>query len=531
MKRPLRSLAFAPTLVLLLAACGDKSKGSAATATAVAEAPKTAAPSSSPKGAGPAKKAKETADECLADCAKDATDGKEFYCGTDHKTYKACEWICDQTPAGVGVYPGECNVDGGPQAKHPPFPADGKIVCDWFDNKGQWIAVECEEATADNDPKAEHGGKGALPSGGASLEAASSAPPDEVSHRARFGSIKNQGSAPSCISFASTAALEGAVASATSSHVVLSEMHFLSHYHTTSYADAIRTLEIGAALAENAKADGMDYSDAVADSWIKGDESPPADKVKELDGKIAFEVAAVRELIPEEGAAGVSAKQMQLAIADGDDLMVGFRMSDNWYTDNLLPGGVIADYDDGRNFGHAVLLVGYKTIEGKKYFEIRNSWGTTWGDGGYGFISFETAETNLQVAAAVSAQRRSDVPVEDCKAGEAAGFDGKCKKLCPSGALEENGSCPEDTGCPDGRVKDGSNVCVRACSTGTRELDGGLTVDCKGEGCVWNIPGGTHGCKAADGEKCEHFCRAPDCEMVESKNEFGVDVLGCGPSD
>lgn len=529
MKRP---LTYLPALLLLLSACGNKSSGTTS-ATVAADAPKGAPSASTATSAkpGPAKKEKETPDACMADCAKDPTDGKEFYCGTDHKTYKACEWICDQTPAGVGVYPGECNADGGPQAKHPPRPADGKIICDWFDNKGQWIAVECEESTADTDPKAEFGGKGALPAGGASLEAASSAPPDEVTHRPRFGSVKNQGSAPSCISFASTAALEGAVASATSSHVVLSEMHFLSHYHTTNYADAIATLSIGAALADNARADGMDYDATVADSWIKGDDAPPAAKVKELDEKIAFEVAAVREIIPQEGANGVSAKQLQMAIADGDDLMVGFRMSDNWYTDNLLPGGIIADYDDGRNFGHAVLLIGYKTIDGKPYFEVRNSWGTTWAEGGYGWISFDTAEANLQVAAAVSAQRRSDVPVEDCKTGEAAGFDGKCKKLCASGALEQDGACPEDTGCPDGKVKDGSNVCVRACATGTRELDGGISVDCKGEGCVWYLPSGTAGCKAGDGEKCEHFCRAPDCEMVESKNEFGVPVLGCGPSD
>lgn len=527
MKRP---VTYLPALLLLLSACGNKSTATSS-GTATAAAPTTAAPSSSAKKPGPPKREKETPDQCLTECAKDATDGKEFVCGTDHKTYKACEWNCDQMPAGVGMYPGECNADGGPQAKHPPRPADGKIICDWFDNKGQWIAVECEESTADTDSRAEFGGKGAMPAGGASLEAASTAAPDEVTHRARFGSIKNQGSAPSCISFASTAALEGAVASATSSHIVLSEMHFLSHYHTTSYKDAIATLSIGAALADNAKQDGMDYDASVADGWIRGDDAPPADKVKSLDEKIAFEVAAVREIIPEEGSNGVTAVQMQNAIADGDDLMVGFRMSDNWYTDNLLPGGIIEDYDDGRNFGHAVLLVGYKTIDGKKYFEVRNSWGTTWAEGGYGWISFETAEANLQVAAAVSAQRRSDVPIEDCKAGEAAGFDGKCAKLCASGALEQNGSCPEDTGCPDGKVKDGSNVCVRACATGTRDATEGISVDCKGEGCVWSIPGGSHGCKAAEGEKCEHYCRAPDCEMVESKNEFGVAVLGCGPAD
>lgn len=37
--------------------------------------------------------------------------------------------------------------------------------------------------------------------------------------------------------------------------------------------------------------------------------------------------------------------------------------------------------------GHAVLLVGYDRKEG--YFKFQNSWGTSWGDSGYFYTSFE----------------------------------------------------------------------------------------------------------------------------------------------
>jgi C1A family cysteine protease len=33
--------------------------------------------------------------------------------------------------------------------------------------------------------------------------------------------------------------------------------------------------------------------------------------------------------------------------------------------------------------GHAVVAIGYKTIQGQLYFECRNSWGPGWGDHGY----------------------------------------------------------------------------------------------------------------------------------------------------
>ena len=52
-------------------------------------------------------------------------------------------------------------------------------------------------------------------------------------------------------------------------------------------------------------------------------------------------------------------------------------------------------------------------------------------------------------------------------ATDAAGFDGKCQKLCPDGSLQEIGACQgEGVEGPVGRVKDASQVCVQACASG-----------------------------------------------------------------
>ena len=34
-----------------------------------------------------------------------------------------------------------------------------------------------------------------------------------------------------------------------------------------------------------------------------------------------------------------------------------------------------------------VTLVGWKTVNGKVYFKVKNSWGTSWGTGGYAYIA------------------------------------------------------------------------------------------------------------------------------------------------
>lgn len=57
-------------------------------------------------------------------------------------------------------------------------------------------------------------------------------------------------------------------------------------------------------------------------------------------------------------------------------------------------GGILDSWDCTPNYSHAVVIVGFGSIKSKtavnksiEYFIIRNSWGTTWGEGGYARIT------------------------------------------------------------------------------------------------------------------------------------------------
>jgi hypothetical protein len=58
-------------------------------------------------------------------------------------------------------------------------------------------------------------------------------------------------------------------------------------------------------------------------------------------------------------------------------------------------GDGVFDSDEGFIDGHAMLAIGYD--DAKKAFRIQNSWGRTWGDGGYGWFSYEFWKRNARV--------------------------------------------------------------------------------------------------------------------------------------
>lgn len=73
----------------------------------------------------------------------------------------------------------------------------------------------------------------------------------------------------------------------------------------------------------------------------------------------------------------------------GVDLLEVPPTSQKDYKDGKNPMGIMED-------GHSVVLVGYKksaSFPGGGYFIFRNSWGTGYGDNGYGFMSFSYVAT------------------------------------------------------------------------------------------------------------------------------------------
>jgi len=88
-----------------------------------------------------------------------------------------------------------------------------------------------------------------------------------------------------------------------------------------------------------------------------------------------------------------------------NDLPVAVGMA---WPANRVVNGYIGRQDGDPARGHAVTLVGYKSATGRiedTYFIFKNSWGPTWGQGGYGTVTFGYLQRNLFDAVLLEIQR------------------------------------------------------------------------------------------------------------------------------
>ena len=80
-------------------------------------------------------------------------------------------------------------------------------------------------------------------------------------------------------------------------------------------------------------------------------------------------------------------------LARGNPVVFGMDVSDQF--ENLTGPAIYDDTTSPRTGGHAMVLVGYS--ERRQAFKLINSWGTQWGDGGFGWVSYRAVKQLSQL--------------------------------------------------------------------------------------------------------------------------------------
>ena len=281
--------------------------------------------------------------------------------------------------------------------------------------------------------------------------------PAAIDHRVEGteGPIKSQGAVGACTAFSLSSTMDNAVRRMGRGDVV-APLHVWSKYaipemgtagdETVDKAislepswpyDPIKACKLSRSAHESC---GRAYN--VSSGSASRDPAIQAEKAL-ADSRGRYRLISVERL----HARPADINEMAAILAGGDDLWASFSVNGDAWSNKSLQGNVIPDYASDGDEGHAVVLSGYRTLPGgSRQFLIHNSWGTRWGEQGYGWISEAMVSRFLRSA--------YKIKIADASA--------------PSGPLPPNGG-----GCPGGQVKDAVlGTCTALCPSGSAPAAG-----------------------------------------------------------
>lgn len=221
-----------------------------------------------------------------------------------------------------------------------------------------------------------------------------------VDLRASFGPARNQGARPTCLAFAASdahAAARDGWAPLSCEYVFYRAQRRVGRPPNTgallsSMLDALR--EDG-----QPEESGWPYLAATppdAVSW-----APPREVGKLFGRNGAIAVHSIDQVIRE--------------LDQGRPVIVLTMLSRAFYQRN--PQGIVDPAPDERpepNRRHAIIAVGYGGVDGQRAILIRNSWGPSWGDAGYGWLTERFLGPRIYAAATLLEE--IDVPAHSVAA-------------------------------------------------------------------------------------------------------------------
>ena len=237
----------------------------------------------------------------------------------------------------------------------------------------------------------------------------------DLKERGLDGPIKDQQQAGVCWSFAISTLLDNAVRRAGRADV-FAPLHIIAHDEWDllfSYGagkpivgeaswpyDPVKACELDEHLGNEHYC--MDAYNVRGGSW-RGDPETVAQRTK-AEAAGDFKIIAMHRLEHRPG----NPNQIVDVLASGQAIFATVELNmAAWANAGHLPGSVIPDWQPDGVGGHAVAITGYRTVDGARQFMLHNSWGMSWGDNGYAWITERMMRERLDDAFIVTVGDRA----------------------------------------------------------------------------------------------------------------------------
>jgi len=285
-----------------------------------------------------------------------------------------------------------------------------------------------------------------------------SALPDMVDHRLNGteGPIKDQGSVGACTAFALSSTFDNSLRRA-QKNITSSPHHLWSRYAVPTMEDAAAgNLNRGVTTHEVLPYSGKEACMLMKDSTDEcglaynvrpntaSSDSALMAKIQRADANGGHRIVAFEEL--QVGPPNI--EELVAVLASGADLWTAFHIDSTAFTNRRMQNFVVPDWliPDG---GHAMTMSGYRKVNGQYQFLLHNSWGVSWGDQGYAWVSQAMVQRFLHLAYKIKtdADPGGNTPVlprtdEDCRADQVIdAVTRTCVAVCANGARPSNGQC------------------------------------------------------------------------------------------
>ncbi|XP_067824456.1 procathepsin L-like [Heptranchias perlo] len=189
--------------------------------------------------------------------------------------------------------------------------------------------------------------------------------PDEKDWRkdGYVSAIKNQGQCASCWSFTATGTMEGQWYNSTGHLIQLSEQNLVD-------------------CAKDNGCDGGSVKRAFIYMRDEGIEPSHSYPYKGKKGTCSFNLSdSIGTLTDFKRLRGTNEAEIMKIVAKHGPVSIYVFMSEKFL--NFRGTGIFNDPKCNKKPNHAVVVVGYVNKPSEKYWIIKNSWGTSWGDQGY----------------------------------------------------------------------------------------------------------------------------------------------------